>query len=121
MTPNVARYVNKTIFVSIPVLFEDGTCRAYKLIGAELNGLWLQSEELTRRLLPDDARDLAAQAPAVFVPLAQIAGVLVATAAPAPPPTDSAAAGPNRDAASRAKPKHEKSDEGRPNQRAKKR
>jgi hypothetical protein len=121
MNPNITRYLNKTVFVSIPALFGDGVCRPYKLLGAELNGLWLQSEELTRRLLPDDARDLAALAPAVFVPLAQIAGVLVATAAPAPPPTDSAVAGPNRDAASRAKRKHEKSDERRPNQRAKKR
>jgi hypothetical protein len=79
MSPNITRYVNKTIFVSIPTLFEDGTCRPYKLLGAELNGLWLQSDELTQRLLSDDQQDLAALAPAVYVPFAQIAGVLVAT------------------------------------------
>ena len=47
MTPNLARYINKTVFVSIPALFDDAVCRPYKLLGAELNGLWLQSEELT--------------------------------------------------------------------------
>lgn len=86
MDLDVTRYVNKTVFVSIPVLFDDGACRAYKLLGAELTGLWLQSDELTRRLLPQDTRDLASMAPAVFVPFAQIAGVLVATQAPPSPP-----------------------------------
>jgi hypothetical protein len=45
--------------------------------------LWLQSEELSRRLLADDPLDLKTLAPAVFVPFAQIAGVLVPTIAPA--------------------------------------
>jgi hypothetical protein len=78
---NIARYLNKTVLVSVPALFEDGVCRPFTLLGAELHGLWLQSEELTRRLLPEDKRDLAATTPtAVFVPFAQIAGVLVAGA-----------------------------------------
>jgi hypothetical protein len=68
---NVSRLVNKTIYVSIPALFQDGRCRPYTLRGAELNGLWLQA-------------DLAALAPIVFVPFAQIAGVLVASGMPAP-------------------------------------
>jgi hypothetical protein len=81
MTPNVARYLNKTVFVSIPALFDDGVCRPFTLLGAELNGLWLQSDELTRRLLAGHEGDLpATSAPAVFVPFAQIAGVLVAGA-----------------------------------------
>ena len=54
------------------------------MLGAELHGLWLQSDELTQRLLPVDKRELGATAAAaVFVPFAQIAGVLVASG-PAP-------------------------------------
>jgi hypothetical protein len=86
MPPNLARYLNKTLFVSIPALFEDGAVRPYTLIGAELNGLWLQSEALSDRLLKEHGRDLAGMNPVVFVPFAQIAGVLVATSVP--PPTD---------------------------------
>jgi hypothetical protein len=85
MTPNLTRYLNKTLFVSIPALFEDGTARPYTLLGVEMNGLWLQSEELTNRLLRDEGRELAELSPAVFVPFAQIAGVLVAMTMPAPP------------------------------------
>jgi hypothetical protein len=88
MTPDVARYLNRTVFVSIPTLFEDGACRPFKLLGAELNGLWLQSDELARRLLPDDRQDFASLAPAVFVPFAQIAGVLVVTGMPQQSPQD---------------------------------
>jgi len=82
MTPNITRYLNKTIFVSIPALFEDGTSRPFLLLGAELNGLWLQSEDLSRRLLANDKQDLAPMVPAVFVPFAQIAGVLVTAGVP---------------------------------------
>ena len=82
VTPNVTRYLNKTVFVSIPAIFEDRACRAYKLLGVELNGLWLQSDQLTERLLPRDYEDIAFCAPATFVPFAQIAGVMVATSAP---------------------------------------
>ncbi len=85
MIPNLTRYLNKTIFVSIPPLFEDGTARPYTLLGAEMNGLWLQSEELTDRLLRDEGRELARLSPAVFVPFAQIARVLIATTMPVPP------------------------------------
>jgi hypothetical protein len=84
MLPKLAQYINKTIFISIPALFEDGACRPFTLLGAELHGLWLQSDELTRRLLPRDKQDLATTTTAaVFVPFAQIAGVLAATG-PAP-------------------------------------
>lgn len=86
MVPTIARYVDKIVLVSIPALFEDGVCRPFTLLGAELHGLWLQSDELTQRLLPEDKRDLLTKASvAVFVPFAQIAGVLVATG-PAPDP-----------------------------------
>jgi hypothetical protein len=83
MTVTLSRHLNKTVFVSIPALFEDGTCRPYRLLGAELHGLWLQSDELTQRLLSGDQQALASLAPVVFVPFAQIAGVLVATGTPA--------------------------------------
>jgi hypothetical protein len=83
MIPNVTRYINKTAFFSIPALFADSVCRPYTLVGAEPHGLWLQSEELTRRMLPQGKRDLAATVPAaVFVPFPQITGVLVPTGPP---------------------------------------
>ena len=88
MTPNLDRYLNKTLFVSIPALFDDGAARPYTLLGAEMNGLWLQSEELTDRLLSDECREFAKRNPVVFVPFAQIAGVLVPTIEPTPPPAD---------------------------------
>jgi hypothetical protein len=79
--PTLAHYLNKTVLVAIPALFEDGACRPFTLLGAELHGLWLQSEELTRRLLPEDKLGLAVTtATAVFVPFAQIAGMMVAGA-----------------------------------------
>jgi hypothetical protein len=84
MTQNLARYLNKKIFVSIPAVFEDGTARPYTLLGAEINGLWLQSDELTDRLLRNEDCDLARMNPAVFVPFAQIAGVLIPTSLPTP-------------------------------------
>jgi hypothetical protein len=83
MTPKVSHYLNKIVMASVPALFADGICRPFTLLGAELNGLWLQSDELTQRLLPEDKRDLAGMPAAVFVPFAQIAGVLV-TAGPVP-------------------------------------
>jgi hypothetical protein len=96
MIPKITRYLSKTILVSIPALFQDGACRPFTLLGAELHGLWLQSDELTQRLLPRDKQDLATTAPAaVFVPFAQIAGVLVATG-PAPDQADTAAGGRTR-------------------------
>jgi hypothetical protein len=79
MTPPIGRFLNRTILVSIPALFEDGVSRPYKLLGIELHGLWLQSDDLTRRLLSDETDEYAATEPAVFVPFAQIAGVIVPT------------------------------------------
>jgi hypothetical protein len=92
MTPKVSQYLNKTILVSIPTLFHDGKCRPLKLIGVEVPGLWLQADELSVRLLPDQLQTYVSAAPIVFVPFAHIAGVLIPTKAPsaAPsPPVDS--------------------------------
>jgi hypothetical protein len=90
MTLDLPRLINKTVFVSAPLIFENVECRAFTLLGVELTGLWLQSDELTKRLVPEHRRDLATLAPAVFVPFAHIAGVLVTTIAPTPAATDSA-------------------------------
>jgi hypothetical protein len=80
--PKITEYLNKTIFVSIPALFDDGACHAYTLLGVEVQGLWLQSEELAQRLASDSTEGHESFDPAVFVPFAQIAGVMVATRLP---------------------------------------
>jgi hypothetical protein len=92
VTVNFKRYINTTILVSMPTLFHDSKCRPFKLLGVELPGVWLQSDELTTRLLPEHMDQYATAGPAVFVPFAHIAGILVptarpATAAPAPAAT----------------------------------
>ena len=82
MTPRLTQYLNKTILVSIPSLFEDGACRAYRLLGVEVQGLWLHSEEMIQRLGSADTKDYESLAPVVFVPFGQIAGVMLATRSP---------------------------------------
>jgi hypothetical protein len=101
MTPKISQYLNKTVLVAIPALFDDGKCRAFTLVGVELHGLWLQSDEITERLLQSNARAYASTAPAIFVPFAQIAGVLVGTRPPAAanaPASKAAAAAPKASA-----------------------
>jgi hypothetical protein len=82
MPPRITQYLNKTILVSIPSLFEDGACRAYRLLGVEVQGLWLQSDKLIQRLASADTKDYESLAPVVFVPFGQIAGVMLATRSP---------------------------------------
>ncbi len=77
MIPKVSRSLNKIVLASVPVLFDDGACRPFTLLGAETSGLWLQSNELTQRLLPGDKQGLESMPPAVFIPFAQIAAVLL--------------------------------------------
>jgi hypothetical protein len=79
MTPALKQYLNKTILVSIPHLFHDEKCRAFTLLAAEVTGLWLQSSELADKLLPEDWKDYGSAGPVVFIPFAQIGGVLVLT------------------------------------------
>jgi hypothetical protein len=88
MTPKVSQYINKTILVSIPVLFDDGRCRPFRLIGVEVPGLWLQAHDLAERLLPEAMQNYVTAEPVVFVPFAQIAGVVI----PTRPPTDASIA-----------------------------
>jgi len=85
MTLKIGQFLGRTVLVSIPTLFDDGACRPYTLVGAELQGLWLQSDDLNGRLLSDEMREFAEQAaPVVFVPFAHIAGVMVPSALFAP-------------------------------------
>ena len=87
MIPKIGQFLGKTVLVSIPALFDDGACRPYTLVGFESQGLWLQSDDLNGRLLSDEMRDFAERAaPVVFIPFAQIAGVVVPTATLAPKP-----------------------------------
>jgi hypothetical protein len=84
MTPKLSGYVNKSILVSIPALFNDGKCRAFTLLGVEFTGLWLQSDDLAERLLCNETREYQSAGPVAFIPYAQIAAVLLATQATAP-------------------------------------
>ena len=110
MIPNIKQYLNKTILVSIPPLFHDERCRALTLLGAEATGLWLQSDELATALLPENRRIYASAGPVVFVPFAQIAGVLVLTSAPAAQPVPPADATTTQNRASKSKAKGSVSD-----------
>ena len=84
MTPNLTKYVNKTIFVSIPPLSGDLKCRPYKLMGVELIGLWLESADLTNGFLTKEHAAHTSTTWAFFVPYSQIACVCVGTTPPIP-------------------------------------
>jgi hypothetical protein len=84
MTPNLTKYVHKTIFVSIPPLSGDLKCRPYRLTGVELIGLWLESADLTSGFLTQEHAAYTATTWAFFVPYSQIACVCVGTTSPIP-------------------------------------
>jgi hypothetical protein len=77
MVPRLADYLSQTILVSIPVLHSDVKCRSYTLVGVELQGLWLQSDELLRDVLDEAGEGTPASTPA-FVPFSHIACVVLA-------------------------------------------
>jgi len=85
MSSNLGRYVNKTIFVSITGVSEDGKCRPYKLIGIELVGLWLQSDDLTGRFIAYQNQSTPLTW-VMFIPFSQIACVAVAAPSPVTQP-----------------------------------
>jgi hypothetical protein len=93
MPSRLKQYLNRSILVSIPALFEDGKCRAHTLRSIETDGLWLSSDELTARLLPElEVEKTAGPKQPVFVPAAQIAAVILPPpAAPTAQPGDAAA------------------------------
>jgi hypothetical protein len=105
MAPNIKQYLNRTILVSIPHLFHDEKCRALTLLAVEATGLWLQSSELADKLLPEDWKSYASAGPVMFIPFAQIGGVLLlaGTAVPQAPPAASAPEPAARGAKSKAK------------------
>jgi hypothetical protein len=82
MHPKVSQHINKTILVSIPILFHDGRCRPFTLVGVEVAGLWLQADELAGRLLPETMQNYVTAEPVIFVPFAQIAGIVIPTRTP---------------------------------------
>jgi hypothetical protein len=87
MPPQLKQYLNRTIMVSIPALFEDGKCHACTLQAIDSDGLWLESSALVNRLLPEHEKATATR-PGVFVPTAQIAAVILAAPSPVVPSTE---------------------------------
>jgi hypothetical protein len=91
MPPRLKQYINRSILVSIPALFEDGKCRDYILQSVEADGLWLSSNALAERLLTEGGRT-AQRVPLVFVPAAQISAIILPRpAAPMAQPGDAGA------------------------------
>lgn len=75
--PNLANYFNKNILVLISSISNDP--RPYTLVGIEPSGLWLESEELQRKLHTSEKQQSSTATKAVFVPFAQISYVLDGT------------------------------------------
>jgi hypothetical protein len=79
MTPKLAHFLNKTILLCIPSLYDDKQPRPYTLVGIEPCGVWLESEDLASTLLTSEKRRPPPTTLAAFVPFAQIAYVLDGT------------------------------------------
>jgi len=76
MATKLAYCVNKTVFVAVPVLFEDARPRLCKVVEIEWSGIWLESDEFRKRIdLGDHKREGDAKQRA-FVPFSQIAYLL---------------------------------------------
>jgi hypothetical protein len=94
MPPSLGRYIGQYVLVSIPALYEDIVARRHRLLGLELQGLWLELEEAhTERVLSVHHHELANPPLTLFVPFAQIACVVL----------------PGHDAPPRPRPKAQKS------------
>jgi hypothetical protein len=100
MTPTLSSVLNKTVLVAIPTLFGDARARSCRLVAAETQGLWLISDELSARVLPDAKGEKSSAGPAVFVPFAQIAAVV-----PLTPPSTSVGLKPASAASAKPAPK----------------
>ena len=61
--------LNKAVFVSIPIIFNDDAAHSCKLVGIEVSGLWLESLEFGNALFPGLEMRTP---PTIFVPFAQI-------------------------------------------------
>jgi hypothetical protein len=60
MPQKLKQYLNRSVLVSIPALVEGGKCRACTLKSIEDDGLWLSSDKLAARLLPEPERTASA-------------------------------------------------------------
>lgn len=97
------QHLNRTVLVSIPLLFGDGKCQAYMLRGVDEHGLWLESAALSTRLLHNaDRQTYALNGQAAFVPFEHIAGVFVPAETPSAQPQPPPAAAGEKPAAARA-------------------
>ncbi|SRR6266481_5873692 len=76
---NLANYFNKNVLVLIPSFSHDEQPHSYTLVGIEPSGLWLESEELERKLYPSDKQQTSSATKAAFVPFSQISYVLDGT------------------------------------------
>ena len=82
MAPNLVKYINKTILVSIPPFCGDVKCRPYKLTGVEIVGLWLEGSDLASGFLGNEYKPRATTTWAFFIPYSQIACVVVGNTPP---------------------------------------
>ena len=70
----LGHYLNKTVVVSIPILFPDGPACVGTLVSIEPAGIWLESDALTRTVHPD--MEQPPESTRVFIPFAQIAYIV---------------------------------------------
>jgi hypothetical protein len=77
--PNLASYFNKNILALIPSFSDDEHPRSYTLVGIEPSGLWLESEELQRKLHLSEKQKSSPATKAAFIPFSQISYVLDGT------------------------------------------
>src|SRR5438132_13813902 len=89
MATKLAHYLNRVIWVSIPLLFDDGQARPYRLVDIEEQGLWLESEVLAKQLhfAEKEKKHSADTTVSAFFPFAQIAYVLGQPHYLKPPPS----------------------------------
>jgi hypothetical protein len=73
--PKLANQLGKTIWVSLPKLYQGGEPRAFTLVGVEECGLWLQSDN-------EEVLAATARVTPVLIPFAQIAYITFAAATP---------------------------------------
>jgi hypothetical protein len=77
MVPKLVDYLNQPVLVSIPALYSDAKCRSYLLLGVEMQGLWLQNEDLVSELTSLDTQISVDARTPVFVPFSHIACVVL--------------------------------------------
>jgi len=95
--PKLANQLGKTIWVSLPKLYQGGEPCAFTLVGVEECGLWLHSDN-------EEVLAATARVTPVLIPFAQIAYVTFAAATP--PPKAPAAAKQSATSTRRKEDKH---------------